>query len=114
MSAALLHHQFANLLAPWQVRPAPDLVPTGIPPLDAATGGLPRGALTEIVGPPSSGRTSLLFSVLAQAAARREFCALVDAADAFSPHAAAAAGADLTRLLWVRCAHNAEHALKAA
>jgi hypothetical protein len=117
MSAAALQHQFASLLTgplDWQVRPAPDLLPTGIPEIDAATGGLPRGALTEIAGPASSGRTSLLHSILAAAAARQEVCALVDADDAFSPHHAAAAGADLTRLLWVRCPHNAEHALKAA
>jgi hypothetical protein len=115
MAAATLQHQFASLLT-WQLPSDPDLVPTGIPEIDSATGGLPRGALTEIVGPASSGRTSLLHSILAGAAARDEVCALVDAEDAFSPHDAAIAGAAgciLNRLLWVRCAHNAEHALKA-
>jgi hypothetical protein len=112
MTAAILQHQFASLLT-WQLPPEPDLVPTGIPDIDSATGGLPRGALTEIVGPASSGRTSLLHSILARATARDEVCALVDAEDAFSPHDAATAGAALHRLLWVRCAHNAEHALKA-
>src|SRR3954453_24027497 len=113
MQAAVLHHQFAPFLLTWQDRATPEFVPTGIPDIDAATGGLPRGALTEIAGPASSGRTSLLHSILASAAARGEVCALVDAEDAFSPHDAAAAGANLARLLWVRCAHNAEHALKA-
>ena len=116
MSAAALQHQFASLLAgplTWQDRPQTELVPTGIPEIDAATGGLPRGALTEIVGPASSGRTTMLHSILARAALRQETCALVDAADAFCPHDAARAGAALDRLLWVRCAHNAEHALKA-
>jgi recA bacterial DNA recombination protein len=116
MTAPVLQHQFASHLAgplSWQARPEPDLVPTGIAEIDAATGGLPRGALTEITGPASSGRTSLLHSILARAAAREEVCALVDAEDAFSPHVAAAAGADLARLLWVRCPHNAEYALKA-
>jgi len=116
MASAVLHEQFASLLAgphSWQSRPAPDCVPTGIPEIDAATGGLPRGGLTEIVGPASSGRTSLLHSILAGAAVRAEFCALVDAEDAFSPHDAAAAGGSLGNLLWVRCAHNAEHARKA-
>jgi hypothetical protein len=112
MGAAILQHQFASLLT-WQLPPDPDLFPTGIPDIDSATGGLPRGALTEIVGPASSGRTSLLHSILAGAAARDEVCALVDAEDAFSPQDAATAGAALHRLLWVRCAHNAEHALKA-
>jgi hypothetical protein len=117
MSAALLHQQFASLLAgplTWQDRPEPEFVPTGIPEIDSATGGVPRGALTEIVGPASSGRTTLLHSILARAAAREEACALVDAGDAFCPHDAARAGAALDRLLWVRCAHIAEHALKAA
>jgi len=116
MSAAALQNQFASLLAgplAWQDRPVPETVSTGIPEIDAAAGGLPRGALTEIVGPASSGRTSLLHSILACAAARDEVCALVDAEDAFSPHDAARAGAAIDRLLWVRCSHNAEHALKA-
>ena len=38
----------------------------------------------------------------------------MDAEDAFSPHSAAEAGVQLGRLLWVRCGHSAEHALKAA
>jgi recombination protein RecA len=79
------------------------MVSTGIAAVDALTGGLPRGALTEIVGPASSGRTSLLLSVLAQATTRQESCVLVDASDAFDPESAVAAGVDLKRLLWVRC-----------
>jgi recombination protein RecA len=84
-------------------RPSPEMVSTGVPAIDALTGGLPRGALTEIVGPASSGRTSLLLSLLAQATARQEACALVDASDAFDPESAIAVGIDLKRLLWVRC-----------
>jgi len=78
-------------------------VPTGIAQLDALTGCLPRGAITEIFGPPSSGRTSAMVSVLAEATARDEVCALVDGNDAFDPKSGAAAGLDLKRLLWVRC-----------
>src|SRR5262245_59011804 len=81
-------------------------VPTGITSLDALTGGLPRGAITEIFGPPSSGRTSAMVSVLAEAIARNEVCALVDGNDAFDPKSAASAGVDLNRLLWVRCHNN--------
>ena len=85
------------------VRPQPETILTGIPQVDALTGGVPRGGLTEIFGPASSGRTSLLLALMAQATAREEVCALVDASDAFDPHSAAAAGVDLQRVLWVRC-----------
>ena len=85
------------------VHPQPRTIPTGIPQVDALTGGLPRGGLTEIFGATSSGRTSLLLSVLAQVTASEEVCALVDASDAFDPHSATAAGVDLKRVLWARC-----------
>jgi hypothetical protein len=86
-----------------EVRPAPEMVPSGIREIDELTGGLPRGCLTEVCGPASSGRTSLLLAALAAATRREEVCALVDAGDAFDPLSAAAAGVELGRLLWVRC-----------
>jgi recombination protein RecA len=95
-------------------RPAPDLLPSGNPDFDAAFGGVPRGCVTDIYGPASSGRTSLMLSLMAQATSRGEFCALVDASDAFNPTSAAVAGVSLGRLIWIRCGGNAEHALKAA
>ena len=73
------------------------------PSLDTLTGGLPRGCLTEICGPASSGRTTLLLAALAAATRRGEFCVVVDASDALDPQSAAAAGVELERLLWVRC-----------
>lgn len=116
--AAVLKKQLEAILAEgaleWRSRPAPELVPSGVPQLDGATGGLPRGCLTEVFGAASSGRTSLLVAALAQATAREEICALVDAEDAFDPASAAAAGVRLDFLLWVRCGHRADHALKAA
>ena len=87
-------------------RPPAACVPTGIAPIDTLTGGLPRGALTEIFGAASSGRTSLLLAILAQAAPRGEVCALIDAGDSFDPRSAQAAGVDLKRVLWVRCGKN--------
>jgi hypothetical protein len=86
-----------------EIRPAPEVVPSGIPALDALTGGLPRGCLTEICGPASSGRTSVLLAALAAAAHRGEFCAVVDANDALDARSVVAAGVDLGQLLWVRC-----------
>lgn len=86
-----------------EVRPTPEMVSSGIRELDALTGGLPRGCLTEICGPASSGRTSVLLATLAAATGRQEVCALVDASDAFDPLSAAAAGVDFEKMLWVRC-----------
>jgi recombination protein RecA len=86
-------------------------VPTGIATLDALTGGLPRGAITEISGPPSSGRTSTMVSILIESIGNDEVCALIDCHDAFDPKSAAAAGLDLQRLLWVRC-HKLDQVLK--
>ena len=116
-AAVVLKKRFEAVLEgplEWHARHVPELVRTGVSQLDSATGGLPRGCLTEITGPASSGRTSLLVSILAAATARDEVCALVDAEDAFDPRSAGAAGVRLERLLWVRCGHRAEHALKAA
>ena len=89
-----------------EMRPAPEMVSTGIHAMDALTGGLPRGCLTEIFGPASSGRSSVLLAALAAATQRQEVCALVDVTDAFDPHSAAAAKVALDRLLWVRCGHK--------
>src|SRR5438309_5328289 len=88
-----------------------ETVPTGIAPLDALTGGLPRGAITELFGPRSSGCTSTMISILAEATAQDEVGALVDGNDAFDPKSAAAAGVDLNRLLWIRC-RKLDHVLK--
>ncbi len=86
--------------------PAPEMVSSGVPALDILTGGLPRGCLTEICGPASSGRTTLLLAALAAATRRGEFCVVIDASDAFDPHSAVAAGMELDRLLWVRCGES--------
>jgi len=79
-------------------------IPTGIASIDEVAQGIPLHALTEICGSnlASSGKTSVLTSLLAQAS-RNHFCALVDARDAFDPASGQAAGINLPRLLWVRC-----------
>jgi recombination protein RecA len=107
VAVAALKEQFESVL--WQARPEPELLASGIPEIQ-----LPRGCLTEIVGPASSGRTTLLHSILAAATARGEVCALVDTDDAFDPASAAAAEVRLESVIWVRSGKNAEHALKAA
>jgi recombination protein RecA len=79
------------------------LAPTGIVVLDACLrGGLPRGQLSEIAGPCSSGRTTLLLTLLAAATQRGEIAAVVDTCDRLDVASAIAAHTDLHRLLWVR------------
>ena len=81
----------------------PRVLPTGLADFDRAIGGGWRlGALSEVVGRRSTGRTHLLLATLAQATRQGQVVALVDALDRFDPRTAAEAGIDLTRLLWVR------------
>jgi len=117
--AAALRLQVESVLAsrlatPFEYRDRQivETVPAGIPPLDDLTGGLPRGSLTEIYGPPCSGKTSFLISTLASRTTASEVCALVDASDAFDPHSAETIGVRLNQLVWVRC-RNADQALRA-
>ncbi|MBX9603028.1 MAG: DNA recombination/repair protein RecA [Bryobacteraceae bacterium] len=92
----------------------PEILPTGIPSADNLMEGCPRGRITEVSGPVSSGRTTFLYSVLTEATRRGEFCALIDAANTFDPGSASQAGVDLGKLVWVRCSGNGEHAFRAA
>jgi recombination protein RecA len=90
------------------------LAATGWTELDAALGGgFRRGHLSEIVGGRSSGRTAIAVASFAAATARGEVVALVDTHDRFDPSAAAAAGVDLSRVLWIRDRGDALRALKA-
>ncbi len=116
MGAALLRSQLELITGTPLIlleKPAPEAISTGIPEVDALCAGFPRGTLSEITGPLSSGRTSLLLSTLASASLGGESCVLIDACDAFHPASAAHAGMDLNRLLWIRCGHDPEKALKA-
>jgi hypothetical protein len=110
MRAALLRAQLETALGERASSPFTDVetrvwecVPSGMPALDAAIGGLPRGAIVEIFGAASSGRTSLALTILSTSIQRGEVCALVDGTTAFDPESGVAAGIDMRRLLWVRC-----------
>jgi recombination protein RecA len=97
-----LSERVPSALSPPQrlVRP---VLPTGVPNVDDFIGGLPVGAITELTGPESSGRTSLAMAFLSGVTRRGSVCAWIDASDALHGESAAAAGIDLDRLLWVRC-----------
>jgi recombination protein RecA len=103
-----------SLLLGWRHAPTAECVSSGITEVDAALGGFPRGRVSEIVGPSSSGRTTLLDSILAAATTRGENCVLVDTRNAFDPPTAASRGVKLENLIWIRCSGNEEHALRAA
>ncbi len=79
-------------------------VSSGIAELDdLLEGGLPLGAITEIVGSTSSGRLTCANGAVAQVMRSGHVCAWVDVSDTFDPESAAGNGIDLARLLWVRC-----------
>ena len=76
---------------------------TGVPGLDELLfGGLPRGQISEIHGPASSGRTGIALAVAARATRAGALAAWVDPHDRLDPRSAADAGVDLGRLLWLR------------
>jgi RecA/RadA recombinase len=86
-----------------RIRSDLDYASTGHAGLDARlSGGIPRGQVSELVGPRSSGRTGLMLQMLAAATRRGELVALVDALDMFDVESAAGAGVELERLLWIR------------
>jgi hypothetical protein len=110
-SATALRLQIEHSLErrfPAALTPAPrtirETAPTGIPAVDhLLEGGLPIGAISEITGPMSSGRTSLALAFLAARTQEDRVCAWVDAHDAFDSESAAVNGVALRLLLWVRC-----------
>jgi hypothetical protein len=98
-----LERSFPAALTPAQ-RTIRETASTGIAEVDALLdGGLPVGAISEVSGPASSGRTTLVLSFLAQRTASGQVCAWVDADDVLDPESAAANGVNLKQLLWVRC-----------
>jgi recombination protein RecA len=100
---ATLANRIPSALTPL-VRTIHPVAPTGIPAVDELLdGGLPLGAISEVVGPECSGRTSLALSFVAGMTQAEKVCAWIDVSDVFDPESAAAASVDLSRLLWVRC-----------
>src|SRR5271155_887150 len=100
---ATLAERIPSALTP-MARVAYPVAPTGIPEIDLLLhGGFPVGALSEVVGPECSGRTSLALTFIASMTQAGKVCAWVDVSDTLHPESAAAMGVELSRLLWVRC-----------
>jgi recombination protein RecA len=76
-------------------------IPTGSVALDLALGigGVPRGRITEIYGPESSGKTTLCLHVIANAQRAGGYAAFIDAEHALDPSYAARCGVDTSNLL---------------
>jgi hypothetical protein len=73
-----------------------------------------RGTVAEVSGGPSSGKTSLMLSLLSKLTRAGEVCAVVDSSDGFDPCSAVVSGVELENLLWVRCGGDIEKAFMAA
>src|SRR5579872_388316 len=115
---AQLQNRIPSALS-YRARAQAEALPIGIKEIDGPLGGIPRGALTEITGPDSSGRTSLMLSILAAGSEQQECCALIDVSSSFDPLSAQAAGVRMQQVLWVRCGAGApmkrlERALQSA
>ena len=92
-----------------------EAISTGSISLDYAlgVGGLPRGRITEIYGPESSGKTTLAIHVIAEAQKKGGICAIIDAEHAFDRFFAEKLGVDVNNL-WIAQPDNGEQALDIA
>jgi hypothetical protein len=99
-------HRYPSVLTP-STRTIREVAATGIAPVDdLLEGGFPIGAISEITGPSTSGRTTITLAFLARRMQEGSVCALIDANDTFDPESAAANGVNLKHLLWVRCSNS--------
>jgi recombination protein RecA len=98
-----------------QAQVATGAVSTGSLALDLAlgVGGLPRGRIVEIFGPESSGKTTLVYHVIAEAQRRGGICAFIDAEHAMDPQYARRIGVNIDELLVSQPDHG-EQALEIA
>ena len=112
LETALTERTGAQLVPSERVQQEPLM--TGIPALDLLTGGVRRGTITELTGNVSSGRTGLAACILAASAKIGEVVAYIDVTDSLDPESMCRAGVPLDQLLWIRCGHRLEHALRVA
>lgn len=112
--SATLQNLIASIQRRWGARalrrldqPTPDPIPvisTGFAELDAALhiGGIPRGRITEFLGTPTSGMSTIVLTLMARAQAQGDVVAYLDLSHTFDPEYAASIGIDLAALLLVR------------
>jgi len=89
------------------------VIPSGSLALDIAlgVGGIPRGRITEIYGPESSGKTTVCLHVIAEAQRQGGVCAFIDMEHALDPSYAARIGVNVNNL-WIAQPDYAEQALE--
>jgi recombination protein RecA len=94
---------------------AVEVIPTGALSLDMAlgVGGIPRGRVTEIYGPESSGKTTLCQHIIAEAQKRGGIAAFIDVENALDPSYAARCGVDVENL-YISQPDTGEQALEIA
>ncbi len=98
---------------PQEPLPASNQLTSGLPLLDQVlSGGLTKGAITELsTAAPQAGSATLIAALLQRAWRARYFIALIDGRDSFDP--GSVSGPALRHLLWIRC-HKANEAMQAA
>jgi len=97
----MLEARIPSALTP-KIKPVQESISCGIKDIDQLEA-FPRGTIAEICGLPSTGRTTLLYGLLARCTAGGEAAAIIDVTDTFDPVSASQAGVVLSELLWVRC-----------
>jgi len=112
--SATLQQIITSIQRRWGVRalrlfgqPADDAIPvitTGLGELDSALsiGGIPRGRITEFLGAPTSGMSTIVLTLMARAQAQGDVVAYIDLSRTFDPEYAVSIGIDLAALLLVR------------
>lgn len=82
--------------------------------LESAGLSFTRGTLAEFAGGASTGKTSLVLSLLSKLTRAGEVCAVVDSTNGFDPCSAVVSGVEIENLLWVKCGGDLEKAFISA
>lgn len=106
-SKKLQHFEFSGVFRGRELTRKTRRLGSGLLQLDALLGGgIARGRISEIIGQPGSGRTTIAACFAASATSRGEVVAWMDSTGAFDPSSMAKAGVDLARVLWASFAEG--------